>query len=137
MNKKLKFNKDEIELLLTNGFIDNYFHFHQEAYLAYVDDEYCVSDLKTDEVFLQDDIFIVRNEKFTMEDYYATTLNVKTKCFAIKRQSNELGVCKNLYDLIKCRKRMFIVEDKYAYELDKKVVECVNSMIKQYEKYGI
>ncbi len=137
MSKKLKLSLEDIEELLHNGFIDEDKKFHQEAYLTYVDDEYSVADLKTDDCFLQDEVYIVKNEKITMEDYYTITLDVKTKCFAIKRQSKELGVCENLYDLIGYKKRMFIIIGKSAYELDKEVVESVNSSIREYKKSGI
>jgi hypothetical protein len=136
MSKKLKLNIEDIEQLLKNGFIDEDKKFHQFAYLTYVDDEYIVCDLKNDTCYDIDKIFIVKNHKITIDEHYSTTIDLKNHCYAIFTKT-KMCVCNNAYDLIKSKKRLFIVDDKFAYELDDKVVESVNSSIREYKKSGI
>ena len=41
---------------IENGFTDNNGVFHKQVYLAYVDEEWCICDLKTDEWFLVSEV---------------------------------------------------------------------------------
>jgi len=43
--------------ILINGFKDKNGVFHEQTYLAFIDDEWCICDLKTDEWFLVKEVF--------------------------------------------------------------------------------
>lgn len=47
--------------ILINGFRDKNGAFHKQTYLAFVDDEWCICDLKTDEWFLVKEV--LKNDK--------------------------------------------------------------------------
>jgi len=44
--------------ILINGFRDKNGVFHEQTYLAFIDDEWCICDLKTDEWFLVKEVLI-------------------------------------------------------------------------------
>lgn len=47
---------EDLEYILKNGFTDKNGIFHEQVYLAYVDEEWCISDLETDEWFLVSEV---------------------------------------------------------------------------------
>ena len=47
---------EDLELILKNGFTDKNGVFHEQVYLAYVDEEWCICDLETDEWFLLSEV---------------------------------------------------------------------------------